>query len=203
MMNTFGTFSILAISKDCKLLGVAVASGSTAVGSRVPHAKPGVGVIATQAYTNVVYGVEGLKLLSDGLSPEDALKRLLANDCQKDLRQVAIMDFAGRKTVFTGNATPEKRGEIVGENFIVIGNFLRSEKVVECMAKAFAESNENFASRLMAALKAGSEKGGDMRGERSAAIIIVSLTKTELKLKIDESEYPVQKLSKIIEKRLS
>ena len=63
-----GTFSILAISPDSKLMGVAVASGSTSVGDRVPHARPGVGVIATQAYTNVAYGINGLELLTKGLT---------------------------------------------------------------------------------------------------------------------------------------
>jgi len=76
MVNS-GTFSILALSKKHKIMGVAVASGSTAVGSRVPHALPGVGVIATQAYTNVAYGVEGLKLLVEGFSPKKSWKGLL------------------------------------------------------------------------------------------------------------------------------
>lgn len=67
-----GTFSILTISPDSRLMGVAVASGSTSVGDRVPHAKPGVGVIATQAYTNVAYGIKGLELLAKGLSPKEA-----------------------------------------------------------------------------------------------------------------------------------
>ena len=105
-----GTFSILAISKDGKLMGVAVASGSTAVGSRVPHAAPNVGVVATQAYTNVAYGTEGLRLLASGLLPEQALQRLLAEDPHREMRQVAIMNFAGRKAVFTGAEVPKERG---------------------------------------------------------------------------------------------
>ncbi|MEM3899295.1 MAG: DUF1028 domain-containing protein, partial [Candidatus Bathyarchaeia archaeon] len=104
-----GTFSILAVSKDYKLMGVAVASGSTGVGFRVPHAMPNVGVIATQAYTNMAYGIDGLKLLASGLSPEQALKKLLAQDPQREIRQVAIMDFTGKKATFTGAEAPEER----------------------------------------------------------------------------------------------
>lgn len=91
-MQEIGTFSILAISFDSKVMGVAVASGSTSVGDMVPHAKPGVGVIATQAYTNVAYGIKGLELLRKGLAPTKALNRLLMKDPEKELRQVAIMD---------------------------------------------------------------------------------------------------------------
>lgn len=110
LMVEMGTFSILAASKDGKLMGVAVASGSTAVGSRVPHAMPNVGAVATQAYTNVAYGTEGLKLLASGLSPEQALQTLLAEDPQREMRQFAIMDFAGRKAIFTGQKC-KKNGE--------------------------------------------------------------------------------------------
>ena len=78
--SSLGTFSILAISPDSRLMGVAVASGSTSVGDRVPHAKSGVGVIATQAYTNVAYGIKGLELLANGLSPKGVLDRLLMED---------------------------------------------------------------------------------------------------------------------------
>jgi uncharacterized Ntn-hydrolase superfamily protein len=133
-MKERGTFSILAISKSGKLMGVAVASGSTAVGLRVPHALPGVGVIATQAYTKIAYGTEGL-------TPEQTLKRLLADDPQREKRQVAIMDFAGRKAVFTGTEAPKARGEIVGEGCVVIGNFLKDVRALEDMAKRFEETD--------------------------------------------------------------
>ncbi|MEM2318131.1 MAG: DUF1028 domain-containing protein [Candidatus Bathyarchaeia archaeon] len=189
-----GTYSILAISNDGKLMGVAVASGSTAVGSRVPHAMPGVGVVATQAYTNVAYGTEGLRLLASGVSPEQALKKLLARDPQKELRQVAIMNFAGRKAVFTGTETPKERGEIVGKDFIVIGNLLKSVKVLENMANHFERTHGNFVLKLSEALKAGSESGGDKRGENSAAITVVDKTKVLLSIRINESPNPVQEL---------
>ncbi|MEM1565827.1 MAG: DUF1028 domain-containing protein [Candidatus Bathyarchaeia archaeon] len=189
-----GTFSILAASKDCKLLGVATASGSKAVGLRVPHAVPNVGAVATQAYTNVAYGTEGLKLLAAGLTPEQALQKLLAEDPQKEIRQVAIMDFTGRKAVFTGAEVPKERGEIVGEDYIVIGNLLKNVKVLESMASRFEENCENFVLRLLNALKAGSDSGGDKRGEKSAAIIVVDKAKVLLNLRVDERPNPVQEL---------
>lgn len=176
-------------------MGVAVASGSTAVGLRVPHATPGVGLIATQAYTNVAYGTEGLKLLASGLTPDQALKRLLAEDPQREIRQVAIMDFAGRKAVFTG--------EIVGEDYVVIGNFLRSVKVLENMAECFKKTHGTFALRLLEALKAGSESGGDKRGEKSAALTVVNRTRILLSLRVDESSNPIQELMDALRKHLN
>lgn len=201
-MMEMGTFSILAISKDHNLIGVAVASGSAAVGSRVPYATPGVGVIATQAYTNVTYGIEGLKLLANGLAPHQALKKLLAEDPQREKRQVAIMDFAGRKAVFTGTETPKERGEIVGEDYVVIGNLLKSVKVLESMADCFKKTCGNFVLRLLEALKVGSETGGDKRGEKSAAIKVVDKTKVLLNIRIDKSISPIQELMKAVSEAL-
>ena len=192
--NNAGTFSILAISPDSKLLGVAVASGSTSVGDRVPHAKPGIGVIATQAQTNIAYGIKGLELLEKGLTPKEALDKLLMEDPQKELRQVAIMDFKTRKAAFTGVKAPDFRGEVVGKDYIAIGNLLSRKEVVNSMAKEFENSSENLALRLSMALKAGSESGGDQRGEKSAALIVVSARKVETKIKIDIHENPIAEL---------
>jgi len=192
--SSLGTFSILAISPDSGLIGVAVASGSTSVADRVPHAKPGVGVIATQAYTNVAYGIKGLELLTKGLSPKNVLDMLLMEDPGRELRQVAIMDFNGRKAVFTGVKAPEFRGEIVGESYVVVGNLLAGKEVVKSMAEGFERSSGDLAWRMAKALKAGSESGGDRRGEKSAALIVASTEKVEVEIKVDKHANPIEKL---------
>ena len=194
MKSSLGTFSILAISPDYRLVGVAVASGSTSVGDRVPHAKLGVGVIATQAYTNVAYGIKGLELLANGLSPKDVLDRLLMEDSGRELRQVAIMDFKRRKAVFTGAKIPEFYGEIVGESYVVVGNLLAAKEVVKSMAEEFERSSGDLAWRMAKALKAGSECGGDRRGEKSAALIVVSTEKVEVEIKVDKHVNPIGEL---------
>jgi len=192
--SSLGTFSILAISPDSRLMGVAVASGSTSVGDRVPHAKLGVGVIATQAYTNVSYGIKGLELLANGLSPKDVLDRLLMEDSGRELRQVVIMDFKRRKAVFTGAKIPEFYGEIVGESYVVVGNLLAEKEVVKSMAEKFERSSGDLAWRMAKALKAGSEYGGDRRGEKSAALIVVSTEKVEVEIKVDKHVNPIREL---------
>ena len=189
-----GTFSILAVSPSSRLMGVAVASGSTSVGDRVPHAKPGVGVIATQAYTNVAYGIKGLELLAKGFSPKDALDRLLMEDPERELRQVAIMDFKRRKAVFTGVNAPKFRGETAGEDYVVVGNLLAQKEVVNSMTREFENSSGDLAWRMAKALKAGSQSGGDKRGEKSAALIVVSTEKVEVEIKIDTHVNPIKEL---------
>lgn len=194
-----GTFSILAISPNSKLMGVAVASGSTSVGNRVPHAKLGVGVIATQAYTNVAYGIKGLELLAKGLSSKDALDKLLMGDPERELRQVAIVDFNGGKTVFTGVRVPEFRGEIIGQDYVVVGNLLAGTEVLSSMAEEFERSSGDLAWRMVKALEAGSESGGDKRGEKSAALVVVGTEKVEVKIKIDMHLDPIEKLFRMLD----
>jgi len=189
-----GTFSILAISPNRELMGVATATGVKSVGDRVPHARPAVGVVATQAYTNVAYGIKGLELLAMGLTPKEALEKLLAEDVENELRQVAIMDFKGEKAVFTGAKAPKWHGEIIGENYIVIGNLLAGKGVLRSMAKEFETSSGSLAWRMANALKAGSESGGDRRGEISAALIVISAEKVEANLRVDIAENPIEEL---------
>lgn len=193
-INFSGTFSILAMSPDFKLMGIAVASGSTYVGDRVPHAKPGIGAVVTQAYTNVLYGIKGLELLRKGLTPQETLSTLLREDPESEMRQVAVMDFKRRKAVFTGARVPLYSGEIVGDNYVVVGNMLSAENVVSDMAKEFENSLGNFALRMVKVLKTGSESGGDIRGEKSAALIIISAEKIELNIKVNVNKNPVDEL---------
>jgi len=194
MMKTFGTFSLLAASPDSYLMGIAVASGSTSVGERVPHVKAGVGVVATQANTNLIYGIKGLELLKKGLAPKEALGILLMEDVNKELRQVAMMDFKKRKAVFTGALVPKYHAEIIGEDYIVIGNLLAKKEVVACIAKRFENSNGDLAERMIKALKAGSESGGDRRGEKSAALIVLDNEKVKYQVRINNHENPIDKL---------
>jgi uncharacterized Ntn-hydrolase superfamily protein len=197
-----GTFSILAMSPDSKLMGVAVASGSTSVGDRVPHARPGVGVIATQAYTNVAYGIKGLELLANGLSPKETLDKLLMEDSGRALRQVAIMDFKKRKVVFVGASVPDWHGEVTGEDYVVIGNLLAGKNVVPGIAEEFEKTSGELAWRMAKALKAGSESGGDKRGERSAALVVVDREKVEVKIKVDGHKAPIEELIRKLEIRI-
>jgi len=187
-----GTFSLVVLSKESNKIGVAVASGSKAVGDRVPHVMPGIGAVATQAYTQVTYGVKGLELMKKGIKPRDALNTLLEKDPESNRRQVAMIDIFGRKATFTGNDAPEWNGKIEGENYIAIGNLLSGDEVIREMAKAFKETEGNLVTRMAKALKMASMMGGDRRGENSAALLLAGPEKMEANIKVDYDENPIE-----------
>jgi len=193
------TYSIIKLDKNTGTLGIAVASGSIAVATRVPWIKRGVGAIATQAYTNTMYGSEGLKLLEKGLDPSEALSRLLARDDEPEKRQVAIIDIMNRKAVHTGNLCPSWHGEVIGEDYIIIGNLITGEDVLLSAEKALIETRGSIVKKLISALVAGEKAGGDRRGNRSAGILIKG--QINIYERIDNNSSPAQKLYNILKKK--
>ena len=169
------TFSIVAVDPVTGDLGIAVASRYFAVGAVVPWAEAGVGAVATQAGVNVGYGPRALELLRQGLTAQQVLDRLLAEDMfpRKDARQVAIVDAKGNVAVFTGDAANAWRGHVTGKTWSAQGNILVGRHVVEAMARAFENTDDELAEKLYAALEAGDDAGGDSRGRQSASILVV------------------------------
>ncbi|MFA0741558.1 MAG: hypothetical protein DFNUSKGM_001669 [Candidatus Fervidibacter sacchari] len=205
-----GTFSIVAFDPKTGDLGVAVASKFLAVGSVVPYAKAGVGAIATQSFANTTFGPKGLELLRKGLTPSQVLKQLLASDKDREFRQVGIVDAKGRAAAFTGKKCLPWAGHIVGKGFAVQGNILAGEQVVKAMAKAFRETKGELAERLMAALEAGEQAGGDARGKQSAAILVVrkgagygGFDDRYIDLRVDDHPEPVKELRRILNIKLA
>lgn len=203
MLRIFTTFSMAARCPETLALGVCVSTAVPAVGNRVPHVEAGVGAIATQAYTNVLYGVNGLKLLKMGLSPQTALEAMLRDDRERERRQVIMIDKHGRTAAFTGSETSDWKGHLIGEGYVAAGNTLGGGKVIEAMARAFEESEDELADRLLVALEAGQEAGGDRRGRVSAALLVAGegLRKTRpfLDLRVDEHRDPVRELRRIFD----
>jgi uncharacterized Ntn-hydrolase superfamily protein len=199
-----GTFSIVAYDADAGEWGVAVASRVLAVGYIVPWAKAGVGAVATQSYANLDYGIEGLALLAEGLSAEEALERLLKADDERERRQVAIIDAAGHVAVFTGDETLAWSGHVVGDGYSVQGNILTGEEVLTEMERAYLAAEGPLARRLVEALKAGEAAGGDKRGKESAALLVVreaggyqGKTDRMVDVRVDDNAEPVAELERI------
>ena len=188
------TYSIVAIDSKTGTLGVAVASGSTAVATRVPWVEKNVGAIATQAYTNTMYGEKGLELLKQGLNPGEVLKRLLKEDPEAEMRQVAMLDIHNRKAIHTGALCPSWYGSIVGENYIIIGNFIVGEVVLREAEKTFINTEGNLVIKLLNALVAGEKAGGDRRGNNSSGIVVRGAI--EVEERVDSSSNPAKKLYK-------
>ena len=168
------TFSIVAYDPETGELGVAVQSRVYGVGPRVAWAAGGVGAVATQAQSNESFGPEGLRLIAAGLSAAAARDSLLAQDEGRDLRQLALVDAAGRVAAWTGPGCSHWAGDAQGEHFSCQGNILAGAAVVAEMARAYRESSgRELADRLIAALEAGQAAGGDSRGQQSAALLVV------------------------------
>ena len=199
-----GTFSIVAYDPETGELGVAVASRVLAVGYIVPWAEPGVGAIATQALANVSYGPEGLKLLKEGLSPEEVIQRLTEADTGRESRQIGIVDAQGRSAAYTGSGCQPWAGHRTGPNYSVQGNILVGPEVVDTMAKTFEHTKGPLAKRLLAALLAGDQVGGDRRGRQSAALLVVrehggydGVGDRLVDLRVDDHPQPVQELARL------
>jgi uncharacterized Ntn-hydrolase superfamily protein len=206
------TFSIVAFDPATGDLGVAVASRVFGVGNHVPWAEAGVGAIATQAAMNGGYGPRGLELLRQGLTAQQVLERLLAEDKFDRLegRQVAIIDAKGNIAVHTGPAANEWKGHIKGATFTVQGNILAGPHVAEAMARAFESATGELAERLYAALKAGDDAGGDRRGRQSASILVVrkgggsSLNNDRLcYINVDDNPDPLLELGRLVPLQLA
>ncbi|PWH19984.1 MAG: fimbrial assembly protein FimA [Ardenticatenia bacterium] len=199
------TFSIVARDAHNGDLGVAVQSKFLAVGSLVPWAKAGVGAIATQSALNAAYGIEGLRLLANGWSAAEALNHMVSMDSDADLRQVLIVDAAGRAAAFTGAKCYEWAGHIVGEGYACAGNILVSRDTVEAMARTFETTDGPLAHRLVAALAAGQAAGGDRRGQQSAAVLVVrtaggyaARTDRYVDLRVDDHPQPIVELQRLL-----
>src|SRR5499426_3355010 len=174
-LPTVSTFSIVAIDPQTGEMGVAVASRYFSVGSVVPWAMADVGAVATQANVNVGYGQQAIDLLRQGMTAQEALKKIMADDKfeGKDGRQVAIVDAKGNVAAFTGPNAPKWAGDRQGKTWSAQGNILVGPQVPESMGKAFESTQGELAEKLFAALKAGDAAGGDSRGRQSASMLLV------------------------------
>ncbi len=202
------TFSIVARDPATGQLGVGVQSHWLACGAAVPWAEPGVGAVATQSFTDVSYGSLGLALMRAGKSAGQALAALLAADPERDIRQVAMVDGEGRVAVHTGQRCVEHAGHETGEQFSVQGNLLKSADVCREMAGAYRKAIEDkigdFSERLLQALEAGQDAGGDVRGRQSAALLVVAGPDDPLKrhtitnLRVDDHAQPLVELRRLL-----
>jgi len=199
------TYSIVARDPETGELGVAVQSRAFNTGAVVPWAAPGVGVVATQSYTEVSYGPLGLELLRARKSPEQALAQLVAADDDSAYRQVAILDAAGSVAVHVGEACIPAAGFAVGDGFSAQANMVDSERVWQSMAEAFQHSEGPLAERLLAALDAAEAAGGDWRGRQAGGILVVGPEgqpwERDVDLRVDDHADPLGELRRLLRLR--
>jgi len=193
------TFSIAARCPRTGMLGVAASSKALATGGMVPYCRAGVGAIASQSFVNPYLGIDGLTLLEQGLTSARALEKLIEDDRGRELRQVAIVDSAGNTAAYTGARCISWAGQVEGGGYVCLGNILAGEEVVKAMARAFETSaDEELPERLLRALEAGQEAGGDRRGRQSAGVHVVHAEEYPYcDLRVDDHPEPVPELRRI------
>jgi uncharacterized Ntn-hydrolase superfamily protein len=196
------TFTILARNPKTGAMGVATCTTGRAVGSAVPYGEEGVGVVATQANTNVFHGKNSLRLLRLGFSPEKTLLSTLALDPYPEFRQVMIMNYNGDSSAHTGSENTEWRGHEIGRDWVVGGNNIKGPHILEAMKNKYEELNDKpLPERLVASLDAGEKMGGCNWPDHTAALLVVGIeeelkifSRPVLDLRVDSSDEPIIEL---------
>jgi uncharacterized Ntn-hydrolase superfamily protein len=200
------TYSIVARDPISGEMGAAVQSHWFSTGSIVLWGEAGVGVVATQSMVEASYGPLGLELMRAGKTTSQALQSLLASDEGRELRQVAMLDTLGRVSAHTGARCIPAAGHIVGEGFSVQANMMLNDSVWPAMADAYRTYQGSLTQRLLAALKAAQTSGGDIRGQQSAAILVVkgissgrSWVDRLVDLRVEDHPAPLDELSRLVD----
>jgi uncharacterized Ntn-hydrolase superfamily protein len=199
------TYSIVALDEETGELGVAVQSHWFSVGTIVPWAKAGVGAVATQSFVKVEYGPEGLALMEQELTAQEALDRLVAQDPGAAVRQVGMVDARGNTAVHTGRRCIQYAGHVTGKHYTAQANLMENATVPTAMAQAFERTEGDLAERLVAALEAAQAEGGDLRGKQSAALLVVTGKPTGIPwkdvvvdLRVDDHPEPLKQLRRLL-----
>lgn len=194
------TLSIVARDALSGELGAATATAGPAVGALVIHGQSGVGAIATQAFTNPLFGPDGLTGLAEGQSAQAVLESLLAQDPERQRRQLILLDAGGGSAHWTGGECGGWCGSLSGEGFAVAGNLLAGDTVLPAMCDAFTRgAGLPLAERLLAALQAGQRAGGDRRGLRSAALKVWQRRRyAQIDLRVDWAADPLTQLDEVL-----
>ena len=231
------TYTAIAVDIAAGVIGVATATASITVGNAVPALDPVSGAVASQAWTNRALRGRALQALRGGAGAEEALRTALRADPGPDYRQLGVLDFDGRGAVHTGIACTPWCGDLRGDDFVLLGNFLAGPQVLDAMARAMmrdvvrgggpaageqvstdasgrlrAEDPSavvGLAERLMAALAAGDHSGGDVRGGRSAALLVARRAERglyppelDIDLRVDDAPRAVTALRALLTRRL-
>lgn len=196
------TFTAIGRCPRTGRLGISVATGEMGVGGRVPFVMPNLGAVATQANTDPRLGPLAIRLLDLGYPAARVLAELQASDPHIGYRQLGIVDRWGHTAVATGEHNSAWAGHRTGAGWIVMGNALAGEQVVDAMAAALEGSEANdLETRLMRAVEAGAAAGGQPDGQRSAGLLVYENEGFAIvNLRVDENPEPTAELRRLFDK---
>jgi uncharacterized Ntn-hydrolase superfamily protein len=193
------TFSIVA-RDETGALGMAVSSSSPAVAARCIHLRSGVGAVGSQNITDPRYGALLLGELEAGRSPADALDTLVATDPTAPYRQVVVVAADGRTAVHSGQHTLGRHASAVAEGVVAAGNLLADTAVPRGMVEAFGSTPGDLELRLLSALVAGLDAGGEAGQVHSCGLAVVrdaGWNVTDLRVDWDETD-PIARLTELV-----
>jgi len=195
------TFSILARDAETGAIGGAAATGSLCVGGWVLRGDPQVGMSASQgASPSTFWGDDVLELMRNSVTPEQAIHQIVSSDNGREYRQLAALDLRGNAAAFTGAENQDLKGSLVFSGGIASGNMLGGEGVLPAMVEGFTVSDQVFERRLLRALTAAREAGGDFRGLLSAAMLVLHPDRPPMSLRIDHHpDDPIGALEEIFD----
>ena len=207
-MYPMTTYSIAGCDPETGEWGVAVQSKFLSVGSLVPFVEPGAGAVASQAKTNSRFGPMAAKLIKEGMTAKETLERLLKEDKLREMRQIGIVDLHGNAAAYSGKENYPYSGHRTGKNFSCQGNVLLGPVVLERMEEAFLNTRGDLALRLLTALTAAQDAGGEKRGQESAALLVRKISDFELvgeaqnyiDLRVDQHLSPIRELRSLLER---
>lgn len=197
-----GTYSIVAHDPATGELGVAVQSHWFSVGSVVSWARSGVGAAATQSVAEVAHGPRALDRLQEGLGSTGAIAAVLGEDELAPVRQLGLVDARGEAAAHTGRGCIPIASHVVGDGFACQANIMLTDTVPPSMAEAYRAGSGDLAERLLGALDAAEQAGGDLRGRQSAALLVVPSTgepwRTRFDVRVDDHGDPLHELRRLL-----
>jgi uncharacterized Ntn-hydrolase superfamily protein len=198
-----GTYSIIAVDQETGQLGMGVQSKALSVGNRTITGVGGTAIVAHQSSSNPMYGAVVIDGIQRGMSPEQALDFALRADDMPERRQVAVIDIEGRSAVWTSPEITQWAGHRCEPSYCVQGNTITGPEVLDAMAAAFEETEGELADKLLAALDAGQEAGGDWRGMQGASIVVklplvrAGFDDTLIDIRVDDHPEPLVELRRV------
>lgn len=195
------TFTVVARCARTGMLGVATATRAYTVGLRVPFVRPHRGAVAIMAIADQRLGPQALRFLEFGYKAPGVIAQLEVADPFIEYRQLAVVDDDGWAAARTGSLNRDWAGHRLGDGYVVLGNALRGERVIDAMEAAYLENpSDELEGRLMRALEAGRDAGGQPEGQRSSALLVFDRKDfARVDLRVDVHEEPIEELRRIFD----
>jgi uncharacterized Ntn-hydrolase superfamily protein len=197
----FHTFTVVGRCARTGRLGIGTATRSLAVGARVPHVRAGLGAVAIMAIADARLGYMALRLLGVGYKAPAVVEELVKGDPYAEYRQLGVIDADGFAAARSGTMNRDWAGHRARDGYIVLGNYLTGEHILEAMEGAFtADPGEDLEERLMRAIEAGRDAGGQHGGQQSAALLVYEDRPfAHVDLRVDVHPEPIGELRRVFD----